>query len=314
MESKAQISVVVPVYNRAEVVKPTLDSIANQSLRPLDVVLVDNNSADNTFEVLNEWKLKVEADDFRVIVLRESKPGAAAARNRGLKEVKTPYTMFFDSDDIMDSGHIKRAVEAFNANPDVDVVGWDVNVKTLSGKDSRYRFCDRDILYNHLFHATFATQRFVARTQLFREAGGWNETLLGWDDYEFGTRILLARPSIKKIDRRPSVTVMLQAQSITGTDFSSRPHEWEAALNATEQALLAANRHDMVKYVDVRRVILAGFYYKEDAIQDATRLLCEVQSRSGWYRRCVMRLFYNIIGHGGRGIALLARPLLCFTK
>ncbi len=314
MESKAQISVVIPVYNRAEVVKPTLDSIANQSLRPLDVILVDNNSADNTFGVLNEWKREVEADDFRVIVLREPKPGAAAARNRGLKEVVTPYMMFFDSDDIMAPEHIKRAIEAFNANRDVDVVGWDVKVKTLSGKDSRYRFCDRDMLYNHLFHATFATQRIAARTQLFRETGGWNELLLGWDDYEFGTRILLARPSIKKLDGKPTVMVMLQAQSITGTDFSSRPHEWETALDATEQALLAANRHDMVKYVDVRRVILAGFYYRENATQDAARLFSEVLSRSGWYRRCVMRLFYNIIGHGGRGIALLARPLLSFTK
>ena len=314
MESKTQISVVVPVYNRAEVVKATLDSIANQSLRPLDVILVDNNSADNTFEVINEWKLKVEADDFRVIVLRESKPGAAAARNRGLKEVMTPYMMFFDSDDIMDSGHIKRAVEAFNANPDVDVVGWDVNVKTLSGNDSRYRFCDRDILYNHLFHATFATQRFAARTQLFREAGGWNETLLGWNDYELGVRILLLAPKIKRLSGETTVTVVLQKESITGINFSSKSQCWEMALDAVDKTLDNSEYEKMKKYVDVRRVILAGFYQREGATNDAQRLFKEVESRGGWYRKMIMRLFSNIISHGGRGIALLARPLLCLTK
>ena len=95
MTSEVQITIIIPVYNRAEVVKATLDSVAMQLYRPIDVILVDNNSSDNTLEVLNEWKQAVESDDFRVKVLSESNPGATAARNRGLKEVTTPYTMFF---------------------------------------------------------------------------------------------------------------------------------------------------------------------------------------------------------------------------
>lgn len=314
MASKALISIIIPVYNRAEVVKATLNSVANQSYRPIDVLLVDNNSSDNTLEVLNEWKQMVEADDFIVKVLSESKPGATAARNRGLKEVTTPYTMFFDSDDVMAPHHVKRAVDAFNENPHLDIVGWNTNVKTLSGNKSQYRFCDKDILYNHIFHATMATQRFAARTHLFREVGEWNESLPAWNDYELGVRLLIANPKIKKLTGDATVTVILQEKSITGTEFSSRPHEWESALDAIDTILDNSEYRSMKKYIDVRRVILAGHYHREGAIDEAQRLLTEVLNRSGWYRKLIMKLFYFIISRGGRGIALLARPLLCFTK
>lgn len=314
MASKAQLSIIIPVYNRAEVVKATLDSIAKQSLRPLDVILVDNNSADNTLEVLNEWKNNIETEDFHIKVLRETKPGAAAARNRGLKEVKTPYTMFFDSDDLMSPNHAQRAIDEFTTNPNIDIVGWNVDVMTLSGGKTSYRFCDKNILYNHIFHATFATQRFAARTSLFKEVGEWNESLPAWNDYELGVRILLANPKIKRLSGEATVTVILQKESITGTKFSSKPQCWEMALNAIDKAFDNSEYQKMRKYIDVRRVILAGFYQQEGSIKDAQRLLEEVESRSGWYRKMVMRLFFNIISRGGRGIALLARPLLCFTK
>lgn len=314
MASEAQITIIIPVYNRAEVVKSTLDSVAKQSLRPLDVILVDNNSTDNSLEVLNIWKQQVETNDFRVTILCENKPGAAAARNRGLKEVTTPYTMFFDSDDIMKPNHIQRAIVTFNKNPQLDMIGWDIDVVTLDDKKTQYRFCDKDVLYNHIFHASLSTQRYAARTELFKNAGGWNESLPAWNDYELGIRILLLNPNIKKLNGNTTVTMRLQKESITGTDFSSRPQHWEMSLNAIDSALDNTNYSSMKKYIDVRRVILAGFYLREGAKNDAQRLLKKVLSHSGWYRKIIMKLFYNIIRCGGRGIAILARPLLCLSN
>ncbi|MDE6528594.1 MAG: glycosyltransferase family 2 protein, partial [Muribaculaceae bacterium] len=95
------ITIVVPVYNRAGIVERTLESIRQQSHRPLSVVLVDNNSTDNTPHVLRKWKSEVEAPDMQVTIVDEPVAGAPAARNRGLGLTTTPYVMFFDSDDIM---------------------------------------------------------------------------------------------------------------------------------------------------------------------------------------------------------------------
>lgn len=95
MKQQALISIIIPVFNRAGIVGRTLDSIAAQTLRPLNIILVDNNSSDNTLEVLTQWGKDNSTDDFKITILQEKKPGAAAARNCGLKIVKTPYVMFF---------------------------------------------------------------------------------------------------------------------------------------------------------------------------------------------------------------------------
>lgn len=100
--SNPLLTVVIPVYNRANLVKDTLQSLADQTLQVFDVVLVDNNSTDNSLAVLQQWADEHSSHDRRITVLSEAKRGACAARNRGASEVKTPWVMFFDSDDLMD--------------------------------------------------------------------------------------------------------------------------------------------------------------------------------------------------------------------
>ena len=88
------ITIIIPVYNRAGIVGPTLDAVAAQTWRPLNVILVDNASTDNTLQVLNQWKKSVERPDFKVEVIEERTPGASAARNAGLRRATTRWTMF----------------------------------------------------------------------------------------------------------------------------------------------------------------------------------------------------------------------------
>jgi glycosyltransferase involved in cell wall biosynthesis len=157
MSKQAQITVIVPVYNRAELMIRTLDSIAAQSLRPFELIVVDNNSTDNTLEVLHEWKEQNESADFVVTIKQEPRACACCARNKGLEAVKTPYVMFFDSDDTMIPTHIESALRALQADKSLDIVGWDVTVNLLDGKAVKKRFSVNDVLYNHIFHSSFAT-------------------------------------------------------------------------------------------------------------------------------------------------------------
>ena len=79
MKQQALISIIIPVFNRAGIVGRTLDSIAAQTLRPLNIILVDNNSSDNTLEVLTQWGKDNSTDDFKITILQEKKPGASIA-------------------------------------------------------------------------------------------------------------------------------------------------------------------------------------------------------------------------------------------
>lgn len=302
-----QITVVIPVHNRAGIIGKTLESIRKQSLRPLAVVLVDNNSTDNTMSVLQQWKIATEAPDMQITIINESTAGATSARNCGLKLVNTPYVMFFDSDDTMAPRHIERAMKAFNDNPSADIVGWDIGIKPLGGKRLVKHFYTSDPIWHCIMHGSMATQRYAMRTDLARRAGLWNPHIAGWNDIEFGIRILHQNPVMIKIKGEITVETFRYADSITGTGFATTPAKWETALDEIERNLHSKRKR---RYVRLRRAILAGDYAREGASREASRLMTRVMADEQCpFYRLLYRFshFYN--SHGGRGTASLLRHL-----
>ncbi len=91
-----QISVVLPVYNTADVLRETLDSIFAQDFTAFEVICVNDGSTDGSRDILTEYA----GFDSRLRVIDQENQGVAAARNRALKEVSAPYTLILDSDDI----------------------------------------------------------------------------------------------------------------------------------------------------------------------------------------------------------------------
>lgn len=301
------LTIVVPVFNREHLVRPTLDSIAAQTLRPLRIILVDNNSTDGTLETLRQWKREVETPTFAVDILSETTQGAAAARECGLRQVTTEYTMFFDSDDLMAPVHAALAVDAFRRNPDVDLIGWDVSVGNASGRfvGKVMRFYDTDVQWHNIMHGSLATQRYAARTSLFRQAGGWNPEVRGWDDIELGFRILSANPKILKLTGEPTVIWRAHKDSISRQDFASQSDVWEHAL----EVMRAESHPRLRRYVGLKGAILAGDYAKEGESAKASallsRLLAEEPSAGS---RVLLRLAYALQRSGLRGVARLLRP------
>lgn len=314
----SQITVVVPVYNRAGLVGRTLDSIAAQTLRPLSVILVDNNSVDGSLDILNRWKAEHEADDFEITVLTEQKPGACAARNKGLEAVTTPYIMFFDSDDTMIPTHVESALCALQEDKTLDIVGWNVRIhlhnSCSQSVDNEFvvkPFCQEDVLFNHVFHSTFSTLRYAVKTDLVRQVGGWNEEVAGWNDYELGVRIILAQPRLKKLVNGVGVDVYFQTESITGTGFSTTPRKWESSLDCCEQSLRNAGEFKAVKWIEMRRAILAGMYLKEGNKTESRRLLSKLMDRTtSKFERLLYKTVCRYISLGGRGVAYLAKMFL----
>ncbi|MDR0984628.1 MAG: glycosyltransferase family 2 protein [Ruminococcus sp.] len=94
------ISIIMPVYNRSDIVEFSLDSIALQTLSQdeFEVIVVDDCSTDNTIEVLNSYR---KIKNFRVISLEKNTGGPAVPRNVGIENASGKYVMFMDSDDII---------------------------------------------------------------------------------------------------------------------------------------------------------------------------------------------------------------------
>ena len=90
-----KVSVIIPTYNTAHCVANTLNSITSQSLRDIEIIIINDGSIDNTLEIINAYAIK----DSRIKVFDQRNRGVSATRNRGIEIASGEYICFCDSDD-----------------------------------------------------------------------------------------------------------------------------------------------------------------------------------------------------------------------
>lgn len=304
------VSVVIPVRNRAGLVVRALDSVLAQSYRPLQLIVVDNGSTDDSLKTIEEWAARHHEPEFEIEILTEPEPGASAARNRGLAAVNGEFTLFFDSDDEMHPDLVESAVKAIK---NADLVYWKAEVVGLDGKRYVKPFHTDNLLRRHFYNSILSTQTYMARTTLFREVGGWNQNAKVWNDWEIGIRIGMTDP---KAIALPHVLASIHAQqeSITGTAFSHRVGDWEQTLDIVENTIRNARidlhtRKQMLLMTEYRRVILASLYAREGEVGAAKQLLGKALASPilSKARRRLLRLIYHYTRFGGRAAYYLWR-------
>ena len=91
------IDVVIPVHNAAAWVGGALDSLLDQKKVLGQIIVVDNNSSDDSMLAVQRWASN--HPDIPLIATKETTPGACAARNKGLEHVETEWVQFLDADD-----------------------------------------------------------------------------------------------------------------------------------------------------------------------------------------------------------------------
>lgn len=313
---KEKVSIVIPVYNRRELVVRCLDSVLAQTWRPLRVIVADNNSTDGTPDAVREWARSrgVGAmNDFSLLVVHEQRPGASAARNRGLREVSSRFVIFFDSDDEMLPTLVEEAMAAAG---DAQLVFWRAARILPDGKECLLPYHTDDLLKRHLYNSMLSTQTYMVSTDLVRGVGGWAEDAAVWNDWELGVRLALARPRVAFI---PGMLVRIypQADSITGRRFADKRGQWERTLDMVEAT--AANLDEpmqsrILDMVDYRRAILLAQYrregFKEMALSEWRRLFIADHVRSLRLSRPALLWLHILMLYtaaGGRGAYYLWR-------
>lgn len=195
-----RLSVIIATHNRAEQLSRTLESLSGQSVsRELfEVIVVDNGCRDST-QIVVQDHLKKQP---HWTLLRESKPGAAAARNAGLRMSAAPIVLFLDDDIVADKELIEQHLQSHRASPGSAVLGavrfpW-------AGSENPFFWC----LHRHpeLFQCFrfrdpenvpfqhFYTCNLSLSKRFFNEAAGFDEafTSSGFEDTELGYRFVKA--------------------------------------------------------------------------------------------------------------------------
>jgi glycosyltransferase involved in cell wall biosynthesis len=199
------LSVIVPAFNRAGLIGPTLLSLLRQTLPADEIIVVDDGSCDGTEEAawaaFHRWesgKVKGEkVTEFKVI--RQENAGPAAARNRGFAESKGEFIHFFDSDDIAASNkHEFQMLALRDTRSDIAIGPWqkgyfeDGNFLPL-----QHALQQRGIPKCRLIEAILTNWSLVPHCCLFRReiverAGGFPEDCFGTEDTFFFLSCLLS--------------------------------------------------------------------------------------------------------------------------
>ncbi|PPK95107.1 glycosyltransferase involved in cell wall biosynthesis [Nonlabens xylanidelens] len=189
------ISIIIPSYNRANLILETLESIKNQTYSNWECIIVDDGSTDDTEQVVNDYIIDKSRFSYQHRPLNKPK-GANACRNYGLSISNGDYIIFFDSDDVLVSTAFENRIKEFQKNDNVDIVIFEMGKfvnNDLKAKDKSLvingswkvaldHFLTLKILPWSICRPTF--KKSVLENIKF------NETLQRFQDVDFNIRLL----------------------------------------------------------------------------------------------------------------------------
>lgn len=189
----ALISVLMPVFNVERYVKEALRSVQQQTVRDLDIVVVDDGSTDGTLPIVEH----IAAIDARIRIFRmDRNRGIPAALNFGLAHCLAPYIARFDGDDVAHPQRLEKELAVLQANPEIALVGCatigiDENGLPRSGGVVSPVAVSRDEIAKTLLLSTPCLHMWLARRQVYDKLEGYRELTVA-EDYDFLLRAATA--------------------------------------------------------------------------------------------------------------------------
>jgi glycosyltransferase involved in cell wall biosynthesis len=187
------VSIVTPSYNQGRFIRATIESVLGQDYPNIEYFVMDGGSTDKTVNVLKEY-------GDRLTWVSEKDGGQTDAINKGLRQARGEIVAYLNSDDVYLPGTLRRVVETFQANPDVDFVYGDFHAIDEQGglidKIKTIPF-DRDIL---VYDANYICQpASFYRKRMIDEIGLFDDSLRFLMDYEFFMRAAKRKVGFKMI-------------------------------------------------------------------------------------------------------------------
>lgn len=189
------LSVIIPCYNSEKYVGRAIESVLKQTYANYEIILVDNNSSDNTTSIIYDY-MKRHPDKIKV--LHEYKKGAPAARNKGLYEAKGEWIQFLDSDDELLPDKLKQQMQLAHTS-EVDVVIGDTYVyKEIKGKlEKTIRNTESEDIWKGLLTSKLGiTSANLWRKKALIAVGGWDENRSSSQEYDLLFRMIKAHANI----------------------------------------------------------------------------------------------------------------------
>ncbi len=188
-----KVSVIIPTYNRRHLVGLTIDNILNQSLIPYEIIVVDDNSSDDTLE----WLTEVYGN--KLILLTNKGKGPGAARNTGLQRATGTYIKFFDSDDLMTLNTLEEQSRCLENSESMFV--YSPYIHAIEFEEGLWESTDNSILQYHKIPDNKSIHQWMCRglfvcipsmmfkREILDSVGSWREDITAYEDWDYMWRL-----------------------------------------------------------------------------------------------------------------------------
>jgi len=294
------VSIVLPTYNRLPLLRETVASVLSQTLNDWELIVVDDGSTDDTVAWLESL------DDARLVIVQEAHTGnRSRLRNLGVARSGAPWIAFLDSDDLWLPDKLATQLDRLSAHPNCR---WScTGVRFIDGEGNPiaqragapYRAQSGWILERLLTFTAAATMTtLIVHRSLFDDVGGFDETFLLREDYEFELR-LAAHSEIHALEEaltivrhhatRTSTTKRL-AELHRGSEMVFR----KVALGTTDPRIRAICRRQCAAQLVSRARALSREGEHREALASAGRAIWHAPFAAETWRSaasCALRLF-----------------------
>lgn len=177
------ISVVIPTYNRAHLIKESIQSVLDQTLQPYEIIVVDDFSTDNTEEVVNSFN-----SPLIKYVKNQRKKGANGARNTGILMAQGEYIAFHDSDDLWLPSKLELQKILFKGDPELTLVFCNMVKVSGNKKYLTFKKIKNKNIYQLLLENNFISTQTILIKSKIAKALMFDEDLLRLQDWDFVIR------------------------------------------------------------------------------------------------------------------------------
>ncbi len=182
---KTNISVIIPTFNRYNLLQRALESVYTQSLLPMEVIVVDDGSTDQTKEIQKEFP--------NIIYIYQTNSGVSAARNKGITRAEGEWIAFLDDDDEWEKEKLSFQMEFHKQNPEYLVSytdeKWIKNANEIL-IPKKYHKPKQNGFLDHISYCNIAPSSVLCHKSVFEMVGFFDENLDVCEDYDLWLRIL----------------------------------------------------------------------------------------------------------------------------
>lgn len=187
MKESTLVSVLIPTYNVEKYIEEAVNSILNQTYRNLEIIIIDDCSSDDTFNILKS----MESKDKRIKLLRNKiNSKIAVTLNNGLKIAKGKYIARMDGDDISALDRIEKKVQFLEDNISLDMVGCSlISIDIYNNKIGKSTsYSDIELLNKTIKYVSPLSHIWVAKKNVYDKLDGYRN-ISGVEDYDFLLRM-----------------------------------------------------------------------------------------------------------------------------